>query len=114
MKAVEVKDQVRLPLSKCLELVLSGVKYRLFRASITVAIIALATAFLMTMLTEGLTARTVADAIDAQLAGRETFRFWLSHVSVPVTERQLTAQLASMQPGDQRWQEESCWMISPT
>ena len=34
-----------LPLSKCAELVLSGVKFRLFRASVTVVIIALAAAF---------------------------------------------------------------------
>ena len=38
MKIVEIRDQVRLPLRRCVELVLSGVKFRLFRAAITVAI----------------------------------------------------------------------------
>ena len=36
-------------MAKCVELVLSGIKYRLFRAAVTVTIISLAVAFLMTI-----------------------------------------------------------------
>ncbi len=51
---VQVKEQVNLPLGKCVELVLGGIQYRLFRAAITVTIISLAVAFLMVMLSGSL------------------------------------------------------------
>ena len=40
MKVIDVKNQVRLSMMKCVELVLSGVRFRLFRAAITVVITA--------------------------------------------------------------------------
>ena len=40
--SIEIRNQVRLSMAKCMELVLSGVRFRLFRAAITVTIIALA------------------------------------------------------------------------
>jgi putative ABC transport system permease protein len=109
MKTIEVRDQVHLPLRRCLELVLSGVKYRLFRAAITVTIIALAGAFLMVMLTEGLTARQVAGDIAERIAPRERFRSWVSRISIPMTELQLAEELAASAPGQDRWSECLTW-----
>ena len=109
MKKIEVRDQVRLPLGRCMELVLSGIKYRLFRAAITVTIISLAGAFLMVMLTEGLSARNVAGSIAQRVAPRETFRFWVARISIPMTELQLAAELATATPGQARWQEYTAW-----
>jgi len=109
MKQIDVKDQTRLPFSKCVELVLSGIKYRLFRASITVAIISLAVAFLMTMLTESIAARRVADEIDAVIAPRLLFNFWIGRISAPLGERDLTDQLAAADKGGQRWREYQTW-----
>ncbi len=97
MKAVEVKDQVRLSARKCLELVLSGVKYRLFRAAITVTIVALATAFLTTMLTESLVARRVAAAIDQQTLPREQFLLISSRLTYPLTETELVDELGELE-----------------
>ena len=90
MKVVEVKEQVRLPLSKCMELVLSGLRFRLFRAAITVIIIALAVAFLMTMLSESLVTRNVAAAIEVQTYPRELLREWVSRLSMPITDARLS------------------------
>lgn len=109
MKTIQVRDQAHLPLRRCLELVLSGVKYRLFRAAITVTIIALAGAFLMVMLTEGLTARQVAADIADRIAPRETFRSWVSRISIPMTELQLAEELAIAAPGQPRWDEFVTW-----
>jgi len=109
MKVIEVKDQVRLSFAKCVELVLSGIKYRLFRAAITVTIVALAVAFLMTMLTESFVARRVADEIHKQLAPRRLFTFLASRMSSPLTERGLSEELATAAKGDQRWKEFAAW-----
>jgi hypothetical protein len=109
MKTIQTRDQVRLPIGRCLELVLSGVKYRLFRAAITVTIISLAGAFLMVMLTEGLTAREVAGDIAVRIAPRETFRFWVSRLSLPMTELQLAEELSTAEPGRPIWGEFRTW-----
>ena len=109
MKAVEVKEQVRLSLGRCVELVLSGVKFRLFRASITVAIIALAVAFLMTMLSESLIALKVAQAVDAQTAPRKSLLFWVGRVSVPFNERQLTEEFGAAELAPERREEFMAW-----
>jgi len=57
-KAIEVRDQVRLGLGRCLQLALSGMSYRMFRSSVTVAILALAVAFLTHMLVFGILERS--------------------------------------------------------
>jgi len=109
MKAIDVKDQTSLPFSKCVELVLSGIKYRLFRAAITVTIISLAVAFLMTMLTESFVAGRVANEIDQRTAPRKTFDFWVSRISAPLTEQDLTIELAGASKSGPRWQEFAAW-----
>jgi len=97
MRNIEVKDQVRLSLGKCMELVLSGVRFRLFRAAITVVVVALAVAFLMTMLSESLIARRATGAIKVRIAPRQNLLFWVSRLSVPLKEVQLTEELAAIQ-----------------
>ncbi len=109
MKVIDVKDQVRLSFRKCVELVLSGIRYRLFRAFITVTIICLAVAFLMTMVTESLTVRKVADELDVRMAPRRLFAFWYSRISSPLTQKDLTSELATATQGSPRWKEFKTW-----
>jgi hypothetical protein len=108
--AVQVKEQVNLPLGKCMELVTSGIQYRLFRAAITVTIISLAVAFLMVMLSQSLIARQVGRAVDERTAPRRLFDKWVSRLGAPITETELTADLAALTgPADPRWQEFKTW-----
>ena len=109
MKVIDVNKQVRLSLAKTVELVLSGVKFRLFRAAVTVAIVALAVAFLMTMLSESVIARNISAAIDKQIAPRQLFVFWLSRLTQSMPPGQLTEELATIQPGGDRWVELQNW-----
>lgn len=63
MKEIKAQKQVRLGIRRCLQLSLAGMVDRLFRSGITVAILALAVAFLVHMLTYGLlSSATQADA----------------------------------------------------
>jgi len=108
--SVDVKEQVSLPLSKCLELVLSGIKFRVFRAGITVTIIALAVAFLLVMLTESYVARRVAGVIDEKTAPRRLTDKWVSRVSTQLTEAELTAELLTLKGvDDPRYRELKAW-----
>ncbi len=109
MKTLEVRDQYRLSFGKCVELVLSGIRFRLFRAAITVTIIALAVAFLMSMLTESLTARRVALELGTRTAPQRLLVFWVGRLSAELTDRQLSEQLSFARPGDDRWREFGQW-----
>jgi len=109
MKTMEVRKQVRLPMTKCIELVLNGVRFRLFRAMVTVVIIALAAAFLMTMLSESLIGRASQLAIDRQLEPLDRFLFWSSRLAFPLSHQKLTDELAAIEPGGPRWTEFAAW-----
>ncbi|MBI5723372.1 MAG: ABC transporter permease [Planctomycetes bacterium] len=109
MKTIEVKNQVRLPLGKCVELVLNGVRFRLFRSAITVVIIALAVAFLMTMLTESMVSLEVGKALKARTGPRDSLLFWSSRLTSPMNEQELTGIMAQAKAGDDRWREFQAW-----
>jgi putative ABC transport system permease protein len=109
MKAIDIRDQVRLSLAKCAELVMSGLRYRLFRAAVTVVIIALAVAFLMNMLGDSIIGRRVGSVIDQRVAPRRTFLFWLSRISTPLVGPELTSLLAGTSPGPPSWREIAAW-----
>ena len=113
MKGIDVRDQVRLPLGKCVELVLSGVKFRLFRAAITVGIIALAAAFLMNMLGESMIGRQVARVIGQETAPRNNFLFWASRVEAPLQEADLNVLLREVERNPDRGKELLFWGSTP-
>jgi hypothetical protein len=108
-KAIDVKKQVQLSLLRTIELVLSGVQFRLFRAAITVAIISLAVAFLTTMLGESVIARNVASAINEETAPRRMLGYWVSQLSQPLGSEQLTSQLVRMDRDSARAKEFIAW-----
>ena len=109
MRAIEVKQQVRLSFPRCVELVFSGIRFRLFRASITVVIIALAGAFLMTMLGESLVARQVSFALEQQTSPRKLFLYWSGRIANPMTEPQLVDELAAVESDSPRLAEFKTW-----
>jgi hypothetical protein len=109
MKQIDVKDQVTLSFGKCIELVLSGIKFRLFRAAITVVIVSLAVAFLMTMLTESFVAKQVVGEISQRTQPRKTFDFWVGRMQSPLSEKDMVDQLASSDEGSLRRREFAQW-----
>jgi putative ABC transport system permease protein len=109
MKTIDVDKQVRLSLAKTIELVVSGVQFRLFRAAITVVIIALAVAFLMTMLSESLIGKSVAAAIETKTAPRRLLGFWISQLSGTITHPGLLEELPTIEADSSRWRELRQW-----
>ncbi len=54
LRPIVAKDQVRLSVGRGFRLAMSGMSYRMFRSSVTIAILSLATAFMVHMLSYGL------------------------------------------------------------
>ncbi len=109
MKAFEIHDQVRLPFTRCVSIVVSGIQFRLFRAAITVSIVALAVAFLMTILSDSLIGKNVASNVEKQIGPRRTFLFWVDRISSPMTSGELSSLLRNSEEGGSRWQELKQW-----
>jgi hypothetical protein len=64
------------------QIALTGVKYRLFRAAVTVAVIVVAMAFLMNILTESLIKRAVADSVREQIRDLHRVDRWIARLSM--------------------------------
>ena len=109
MMKLDVKKQVQLPFSRTLELVLSGIRFRLFRAAITVVIISLAVTFLMAMLTESLITRQMASTIAEQTRPRREFLAWVNRLTLPMTQSELTEQLTTLKPDSPLATEFEAW-----
>ncbi|HEV8244343.1 MAG TPA: hypothetical protein VGP93_01110, partial [Polyangiaceae bacterium] len=67
MKDIVARDQVRLGVARCWQLAVSGMSYRMFRSGITIAILALAVAFLTHMLGFGILERETQSSAAAEL-----------------------------------------------
>lgn len=90
---IEVKDQVRLGLAKVCELCIGGIKYRLFRSLVTVATVALAVTFLMTMLSQSIIRRNVSQAVAIEVAPQQWYDGWLNRLTRPMTHEELQSLL---------------------
>ena len=60
-KKIDIADQPTLSLGRTIRITVDGIRYRLFRCSVTVAVIAVAVAFLMNIMSESLIKRSVAE-----------------------------------------------------
>lgn len=78
MKEIIARNQVELGSARCIQLALSGIKFRLFRSSITIVILGLAVAFLAHMLAysvlSGITERTIWTELEEERALGVRFR----------------------------------------
>lgn len=85
MKKIDVQQQPILSFRRTLGIALSGVKYRLFRALVTVAVISVAMAFLMNILAESLIKKRVAETAQAQIGDMRRIDRWIARLSIPQT-----------------------------
>lgn len=94
MKKIDVQNQPVLPPGRVFQIALTGVKYRLFRATVTVAVIIVAMAFLMNILTESLIKRAVADSVREQIEELHRVDRWIARLSMAQPYEEILAQLA--------------------
>lgn len=98
MKKIDVQNQPVLPPGRVFQIALTGVKYRLFRATVTVAVIVVAMAFLMNILTESLIKRAVAESVREQIEDMHRVDRWIARLSMARPPEDVLAQLAAEDP----------------
>ncbi|MDA1044674.1 MAG: FtsX-like permease family protein [Verrucomicrobia bacterium] len=98
MKEIRVSDQPRLGFRRILRITADGIRYRLFRAAVTVAVIAVAVAFLLNILSESLIKRAVAQDTRERVEQSRLVHVWTSHLSAPGTTESILRDIASLDP----------------
>ncbi|MEM8739528.1 MAG: ABC transporter permease [Planctomycetota bacterium] len=98
MSPIEAKDQAPLSVGRCARLALSGMSYRLLRSGITTAILALAVAFLVHVVTHAIwTDRAQGWAWNA-LEPTRTADAWLTRLTTPDPVAQVRDSLGGLGP----------------
>jgi putative ABC transport system permease protein len=105
MKPIVLSDQPWPGVARTLWIVADGIRYRLFRSAVTVAVIAVAVAFLMNILSESLIKRAVAGATRARLAESRLALDWASRITVPAHAAAWLAEWAARDADDPRLRE---------
>lgn len=110
MKQITTAEQPWLSFKRTLAITIDGIRYRLFRASVTVAIITLAVAFLMNVLAEGLIKNSVSEYVTKRQAINRLVYDWSSRLTVPGDCEFLLKELASTSTDSQLYRE--CMQLS--
>ena len=105
MKTIEIQQQPILSLGRTIQIALTGVRYRLFRASVTVAVIAVAMAFLMNILSESLIKMQAAGSARDQIDELHRADKWVARLSVPQSPEEIIEGLAAAGAGSPTLQE---------
>lgn len=100
MKEIHVADQPWLGLKRTARITLDGIRYRLFRASVTVAVIGVAVAFLMNILSESLIKRGIASSTRDKIAQMRRVYDWSARLTSPGSPESVLTELAGANAED--------------
>lgn len=95
-KRIDVRDQVTLSFDKSFRFCRKGISYRLFRSSLTLAVVVVAVAFFTVLLSESLMLRSTAAGVSAEMAREREADVLLMHLFHRYSSRELSAKLAGM------------------
>lgn len=105
MKEITIANQPWLSFGRTVKITVDGIKYRLFRASVTVAVITLAVAFLMNILAESLIKRSVASNTRERIRTSRIIYDWSAKLSSPGSPEALINEIAAASPDSDRYRE---------
>jgi len=95
MKRIDVKEQARLGAGRTFSLTVIGIRYRMFRSSVTVAVVIVAIAFLMNVLSESLIKRSIVIKTGDRIAEIRQSALWAARLSNPGTLEEIVLSIAS-------------------
>ncbi|HQL88738.1 MAG TPA: FtsX-like permease family protein [Lentisphaeria bacterium] len=98
MKEIKIEEQPWLSLHRTIRITVDGIRYRLFRASVTVAVIVVAVAFLMNILSESLIKRSVAANTRERIQNARLIYAWSAKLTSPGSLESVVADLANNPP----------------
>ncbi len=93
---IDVRKQSSLPLGKSLAFCKKGISHRLFRSMLTQAVVVLAVAFFMTLLTESVLLKSAARRLDSEIAKSREATVFISKLYSPLTPVAASEALASI------------------
>ncbi len=95
MKSINIADQPWLSMRRTISITVDGIRYRLFRASVTVAVIVVAVAFLMNILAESLIKRSVASNTRERIDTSRVIYNWSAKLTSPGSQESIIIELAN-------------------
>jgi putative ABC transport system permease protein len=104
-KEINVAKQPWLGFSRIIQITVDGIRYRLFRASVTVAVIAVAVAFLMNILSESLIKRSVAQSTRDRIRRMRLIHDWSARLTSPGNPESFLRELAHSKPDGAMYRE---------
>lgn len=93
-KSIDVRKQVQLSFRKSFGFCCKGISYRLFRSSLTLAVVIVAVAFFMALLGESLMVRAIGRGVDAEVRTMREADALLNHLFYPHSSLGLSRKLA--------------------
>ena len=118
----EVRDQERPSLRRSFEFCVSSIRHRFFRSAVTLAVVVLAVAFLMNILTETIIAGAVARGVQGEFEKLYIADLFERRIARNAPLRSLVEELSTLQtggaggaggPGRPRWRELERWSALP-
>lgn len=100
MKEIQIADQPILGFSRIAQITADGIRYRLFRSLVTVAVIAVAVAFLMNILSASLHKRAIGESAREEMAELNLARKWASRLTAVGSREELVTDLAKAEATD--------------
>lgn len=96
MRTIDIQDQAKLGLRRLFNITVNGIRYRLFRSLVTVMVITVAIAFLMSIVTESLIKQSLAKDTGERLWDIRQAARWATHISSPPSTEGLMRELAEI------------------
>ena len=95
-KQIDVRNQVTLSFEKSFRFCRKGISYRLFRSSLTLAVVVVAVAFFTVLLSESLMLRSTSVGIHEEMLREREADTMLMHLFHRYSSRDLSAKLAAI------------------
>lgn len=105
MKSINIADQPWLSMRRTVSITVDGIRYRLFRASVTVAVIVVAVAFLMNILAESLIKRSVANNTRERIDTSRVIYNWSAKLTSPGSPESIIIEIANSSPESDLYRE---------
>jgi putative ABC transport system permease protein len=98
-KKIDISDQPTLSIGRTVRITVDGIRYRLFRCTVTVAVIAVAVAFLMNIMSESLIKRAVAEDTRERIDRSRLVHEWMARLTAPGSFESMLNDIAATAPG---------------
>ena len=95
IREIDVRKQHRMSFGETWTLCIRGVRHRLFRSALTLAVVVLAVAFFMFLLCDSMYQRSVGKGVDAEIAASRAAQLQLTRLLTPDTAASAMRRLAA-------------------